>query len=439
MKTLKKAKLKIVMFLSLLLLNTVWFVLPVFSQEFEEAGALNAWKWYYRQRNYPRDTIPGGAYENAISERNSLRQSNGFQFSSLQWDPIGPKPFDWTGSGMPFSGRTNFVKYDLRDQTGNTIYITGPGCGVWKTTNGGGTWENKSGDLPSLSAGAFAIDASNDILYFGSGSGSLFFGDGLGMRVFKSTNDGTNWTSISNGLVPGTTIFKIAINPNNPDNLYAATFHGLYKTTNAGSNWFKVIPITGADSVCTDVCFSPSGNRVYATGPSYNTWPGTQFNGIGLWRSTNGGLNFECVPQSSGFPWWQNDPYGKLLCAVSQASEDFVYLVDYEDSGHVYLYKSTDGGSNFTNYYVGYTAIYYHLLVRCSDVNPNICIAGYELLQKTENGGQSWTDVTSPHVDNLSLDFNPADPNAVVVGCDGGVFSSPNLGSSWSSLNQILL
>lgn len=443
MESIKSMPKKIIL---LLLLIPVMILsdLAVCAQEIEEGeGPSLAWKMYFRQRAYPFDSIPWGAYENAIGEKEDLRQTNGFQFAGPNaWTTIGPKPFDWHNNGVPFSGRANNIKYDPRDQTGNTIYITGPGAGLWKTTDGGSTWESRSGNLPTLSIGAFALDTTNDILYLGTGAVTIFYGDGLGMRIFKSTDDGGTWTSISSGIKPGTSISKIAISPQDPDLIFAATFHGLYRTDNGGSNWTKVIPISGADSVCTDVCFSPSGNRVYATGASGNNWTGTPFNGIGYWRSTDGGHNFNSISQSSGFPRYANLRYGKTLCAVSQASEDVLYIVNYQvDTGYVYLYTSTDGGSTFTPNYVGGTQIFYHLLLRCSDVNPDTCFVGFEYLNLTTNGGQSWDGgaASPPHADNLALDFNPFNEHEVTVGCDGGVFGSTNLGTDWDiNMNQNL-
>jgi len=149
--------------------------LILFSQE----EPLRAFKWYYCPRAYPFDTIPGGAFKNAVDQREALLQSTGYQFPGSGWQEIGPKPFDFDYYHYIGSGRIHHVIYDPQDPnedgSGRVIYVTGACGGLWKTIDGGVNWENKSGDLPSLSAGAFVIDSARNILYFGSGGGSPFY------------------------------------------------------------------------------------------------------------------------------------------------------------------------------------------------------------------------------------------------------------------------
>lgn len=442
---ISKPKLNIILFITVILINMIWYLTPVFSQEGDAAE--RTWKYLYIRRAYPFDSIPAGGYQNAISQREALIQSDGYQFSApSEWELVGPKPFKYNPEDeITYSGRISTVNYDSRDPEGKTIYITGFAGGVWKTTNNGENWIERNGNypnnLPTLISGAFAIDAVRNILYFGGGYLTIYYGGGGGMRIFKSTDDGVNWTSISNGIPIGSGISKIAISPQNPDIIFTATFHGLYKTTNGGNSWDKVIPITGADSVCTDVCFTNSGNIVYASGPSYNYWEGTYFCGIGLWKSTDGGNNFTVIKQEeSHFPHDANVKYNKTLLATSKASEDYLYVLNYDkEGGIVYVYKTTNGGVNFDSYNIGSTIVNFHLVIRCSDVDPRVCFAGYEYLRKTIDGGLNWGWATPPHVDNLAFDFNPVYPNKVCVGCDGGVFRSDDyININWISMNQDL-
>jgi len=111
---------------SLLLIFSVFILFNsqsfIFSQEGDDP--LSAYKWYYCPRAFPFDTIPGGAYENAIAQRDALRQSSGFQFPApAEWKEIGPKPFH-NGSILS-SGRIHQVLYDPLDTSGNTFYATG--------------------------------------------------------------------------------------------------------------------------------------------------------------------------------------------------------------------------------------------------------------------------------------------------------------------------
>ncbi len=278
------------------------------------------------------------------------------------------------------------------------------------------------------------------------------------MGIFKSTNDGETWTSISTGIKWAAAILKIVISPNDQteNTLFAATTRGLYKTTNGGSLWEKIIPEEDDDYlVCNDVCFSPDGNRVYAVGPSeghpspYNKI----FDGIGYWRSDDGGSNFDPVPQNTSYyPRLSNAICDRTLCAVSKASggDNFVWFISFDnlDRTNFYVYKSTNGGESFTSSARGRNDhTYFQLVLRPSDVDRDICFAGAECLYKTSNGGTSWECIDgyswmgcpeNTHVDFLALDFNPWYPSHITVGNDGGVFRSTDLGSSWTSCNQNL-
>lgn len=456
-----ETKTKIIVFISRLLF--LLFIFTILKPDFEiysqERGPLKRYKWYYSQRNYPYDTITQGAYGDAITDRNSLRSTNGYQMSSqVTWQPIGPAPFQWV-NGLICSGRVNNIKYDLRDGSGNTIYLTAAEGGVWKSTNNGNNWTDISGDLPTLSSGGFAIDTENNILYYGSGDPAVYYGSEKGTGVYKSTNDGINWIKISTGLPASTVIYKIEISPNNPDVIFLAEFRGLYKTTNAttntGATWSKVLPTSGS-LICSDVIFSPSGNYVYAVGPSVDYWPNSWFNGIGYYRSSDGGNSFSEVSESSGFPQ-STLPYGRSCLAVSQSSENLVWILSYDNyvdnlwphvyDCRMYVYKSTNSGLNFSSYTNGTSwnmggNAGFNEMIRCSDSDPNICFMGLQDLYRTTNGGTSWNCVggyCGTHADCHALDFNPSDPDGkIALGDDGGIFRSDNLGTNWTSINYDL-
>ncbi|MBZ0201476.1 MAG: T9SS type A sorting domain-containing protein [Ignavibacteria bacterium] len=460
-----KIPLLFLMFFFSILLNNLCFI---YSQEGD--NPMGAWKWYYSRRAYPYDTIPSGAFENAVNQRSTLFQSSGYQVTGTNWKEIGPLPYVGPQpNAVIFSGRIAHVVYDPRDpnELGNYIYVTGAYGGLWKTEDGGLNWLNKSGvypnDLPSLLAGAFTLDADRNILYFGTtGTFNTWVGAGNGMRIFMSTDDGDNWASISNGIDLGASIYKIVVSPKdrNGNTLFAATSLGLFKTTNRGGLWAKIIPDDGTSLVCTDVCFSPSGETVYAVGPSSGrTYPWNLiFDGIGYWRSDDGGNSFDPVPQSSsGFPHNAGIINGRTLCAVSNASgaEDLVWIIDFHDSvvnnfnfRPVEVYKSTNSGQTFSCRGVGLSwTIEFQLVISPSDVDKNICFAGAMYLYRTTNGGNNSVDwgecvegYCGTHGDVLALDFNPFDPQKLTVGNDGGVSRSDNSGiqGSWYTCNQNL-
>ncbi len=452
-------KLNVIVFVALMMfcIASISSVLSQERESVEESEALTASKWYYNQRAFPFRTIYPGAFENAINYRNEQRRNIVSNSSGTGiWTEIGPKPLYWNSSTV-CTGRMRQVTYDPRDPSGNIIYITAAWGGVWKSGDGGSSWDDISGNLPTLSSGWLEIDpvADRNTLYFGSGDVNFYFGEGRGMRLFKSNDDGGTWTSISSGLVPGTTIFKIAISPPEIDptgkTLFAATWHGLFKTIDGGESWNKIIPEeAGEFKICTDVCFSPQGDKVYAAGPTAGSKPPWDiFNGIQFWRSDDEGNSFHPM-QPNGFPHGSL-PYAKTLIAVSKADNDLLYLLNYDDVGYpltpyVYVYKSLDGGDNFTSSVLpDNTDIKYHLVIKCSDYNPDIVFAGFEDLYRSVSATPSWSKVAGyymypGHPDFLGFDFNPTDntSNNIIVGNDGGVFRSTNMGDNWTDLNSDL-
>lgn len=439
------------LFFVLLFFNLAGNVSSVFSQD-EDAGVnQTAWNWFYSKRSFPFDTIPSGAFENAVNQKAALYQGAGFHVTANNWKQIGPLPYDVTGVGI-YSGRIAHVVYDPRDpdEIGNYIYVTGAYGGVWKTTDAGTSWQNKSGDLPSLLAGAFTLDAARNILYFGSsGNFNTWVSAGNGMRIFMSTNDGNNWISISNGIDVGASINKIVVSPNDltGNTLFAATSRGLFKTINRGGNWDKIIPDDGTSLICTDVCFSPAGTSVYAVGPSSGrSYPWNLiFDGIGYYRSDDGGATFSQIT-NAGFPH-SNDLTATTLCAVSKApgAEDLVWFLSYDETypNTDYVYKSVDHGQSFSNRSVGSNfATKYHLSLRASDVDANVCYAGNMNLYRTTNGSLTEWDCIGgycgKHGDVKAVDINPFFPNKITEGNDGGVFRLDDPQGSWINCNQNL-
>lgn len=440
----------------LLLLMIVFGENPyIFSQEEDDYNTVEKRAaWFYIQRSHPYDTIPSYGYANAMEEKGDLISNNGYQVTGpgSGWVNMGPKPL--YGIGGIASGRISALLYDHRDNTGNTFYIAPAGGGVWKTTNSGTNWQDISNNLLTLVSGALAIDFAHNILYYGSGTNHYFGTEYRGMGMFKSTNDGASWTQINFGLPQQTQIYKIAIDPNDNtgNTIYIAEFNGLFKTTDGGSSWSKILPASGS-LMCTDVCFSPNGSKVYAVGTAENFWPGTPFNGIGYYRSSNGGANWTQVTSSSGFPH-SSIPHGRSCLAVSNEEEDYVYIFSYDNTGSnpLYFYKSTNGGIDFSSYHYPYIDesdnwnlggnAGFNQTINCSDFDANIIIVGFQNLYRTTNGGSNWACIGgyctghNPHADFHAVDFNPFSQDKIIVGGDGGVHKSDNLGSSWTGLNS---
>ena len=153
-------------------------------------------EWFYKQRAFPYDTIPKTHYLNVIrAEKEKIEKNINKGSSLLQWESLGPDGAALS-SGLGWywgvlSGRVRGLAIHPTDPL--TVYIGAASGGIWKTTNGGENWQELSSDLASLTHGAIAIDPNNpEIIYAGSGEASYFLipNKYSGRGLFKSTNGG---------------------------------------------------------------------------------------------------------------------------------------------------------------------------------------------------------------------------------------------------------
>jgi hypothetical protein len=273
--------------------------------------------WFKPLRVYPYDTIPKSAIADALAYQDEMYQTYGsYSAPQVQWTSLGPTPY-YNGS-TPRTGRVVCIKYKPDDP--NTVYIAGHNGGIWKSTNSGSTFEPIADQLKTQSAGAIAIDPNNtNTIYYATGGNMYdFVYNYYGIGIFKSTNGGVDWLGpYKVASLDFTYSFRIVVNPANSNEVYLANgmdpFYGpgggLYKSTNGGVNW-AFAPNVPQNQGCNDVVISYDGlnpPRIYAAGLS----------GFGYWVSTNGGSSF-FQPSNSGFT-----PTGRSHLAVTEANHDY--------------------------------------------------------------------------------------------------------------------
>ncbi|GAB4299957.1 MAG: hypothetical protein Kow0098_26900 [Ignavibacteriaceae bacterium] len=375
--------------------------------------------WFFEQRAYPYQTIPENAYENAIRQRDQLRlvQVNN---PAVTWVSLGPTPGYYFNYGNISS---RIVTGSYHPSNPEIIYVGPANGGVWKTTDGGGNWEPLTDYEASLAMGAIVIDPVNpEIVYAGTGeatySGASYYGRGL----LKTTDGGMNWTHITNGLPSSSYFSRLRIRPGRNNELLAALgYSGLYRSTNSGESWFIV-----ASGRCDDVIFTPTGDTAFAIG-----------SGTGFRRSTDGGVTFSSF--GSGLPGGV-----RFHIDYSPVNPSILYCAIYTGSTTA-LYKSTDKGATWnlkiSSFDGGYQA-WYDMYVRVKPDNPEIVFVGIIDIFKSTNGGTSFTNITngysggSVHVDQHYMFFHPADPNILFACNDGGIYKSTNNGTSFINMND---
>ncbi len=238
----------------------------------------------------------------------------------------------------------------------NVIFIGTPGSGIYKTTNGGSTWTAVFDDKPFLYIGHIAIDPNNpNTIYAGTGDPDVPFTVFVGDGVYKSTDGGTTWANI--GLTNTKIISKIIVSPNNSQEVYVAALgnpivadnnRGIYKSTNGGSTWSQVLFINNQTGV-SDMVMNPITNtEVYAT--SYTCIRNATVN----IRVSNDARVYKTTDAGSnwnillnGLPNYKVNKYG--ICMSNQNPNKLYVAVSDSLYGMGGVYVTNDGGANFIN------------------------------------------------------------------------------------------
>ncbi len=321
------------------------------------------------------------------------------------------------------------------------FYFGGTGGGVFKTTDGGSTWEPVSDkDFRTGSIGAIAVaDSDTSVVYVGTGEpcirGNLSSGDG----VYKSTDAGKTWTNV--GLADSAHVSQIVVHPTNADVVWvAAQGHawgpsaerGVYKTTDGGRTWRRVLFVdekTGA----ADLAIDPSNSRIlYAALWQAVRKPWTMESGgpsSGLYKSTDGGETWKKL--AGGLP---EGIVGKIGIAVSGARPERVFaLVEAEKGG---LFRTDDGGEKWTRVSEDRELIqraWYYTHVFAHPKNPDVVYVLNVRAWSSTDGGKSFQKWRIRHGDHHDLWIDPDDPRRMIEGDDGGATVTFNGGASWST------
>ncbi|MBL7473272.1 hypothetical protein [Robertkochia sediminum] len=326
-----------------------------------------------------------------------------------------------------------------------TFYLGATGGGVWKTVDYGNTWKNVSdGFFTTPSIGAIAV-AQNDpnIVYVGTGSDGLRSNVIEGRGMYRSIDGGDNWDFI--GLPEVGQIGAVRIHPVNHNVVYVAAIgkafqanpqRGVYKTTNGGKTWKKVLSISEETGVY-DIEFLPSNPQIlFATAWKAQRKPWSIISGGnpeegGIYKSVDGGESWDKI--SDGLP---KELIGKIDLAVTQADSKLVYALVEAPGNEGGLYKSVDQGRSFkqVSSHKGIrTRPFYYTNLRVDPKDPNVLYSLATGYYKSEDGGKNWKRVSSPHGDNHDMWINPDNPDIFIQANDGGANVTLDGGASWST------
>ncbi len=262
------------------------------------------------------------------------RRAFGKASAALPWVEHGP---------ANFSGRTRGLIVDPADPSDSTWFAGSVGGGIWKTTDAGRTWENKTPDLPNLTTTVLAYAASNpNIMYAGTGEGfgnaDAIQGDG----IWKSTDHGNTWFQLASTVAVNQAdkafeyVNRIAVSPIDPDVVVAATNEGIYKSVNGGTSWTQTYD-AGSSRVQQIVPSRVAFDTLYAT-----------VNGSGIYKSTNAGDSWYRSSQGvgSGARYEMTSVpsnTSRLFVAVENGSTSDLYMSD--NHGISWAVVTEQGGS----------------------------------------------------------------------------------------------
>jgi len=371
-------------------------------------------------------------FQNAVPSRSQELAPSAYH--SLNYRMIGPFRASRTvgGTGIPSQP--------------NVFYMGVNNGGVWKTDDYGRTWNPIFDGAPTGSVGDIAVSPSHpDIIYVGSGEGlhrpDLSVGDG----IFKSIDGGKTWEH--KGLSDVQQVGRLIVHPANPDIVYVAGLghpygpneqRGVFKTINGGETWKKVLYLdqhTGA----IQVAFDPNNpNIVYADmwehqeGP----WENAKFSGpnSGLYKSTDGGATWKKL--SKGLPGAEQG-LGRIGIGIAKSDSRIIYAtVDAREQGGIY--KSTDGGASWS-----FLNGDYRLWGRGGDFgeiqvhpsNPDRLYIGNIAAYTSADGGKTWQSIKgAPGGDDYHrIWINPEQPEIMLFVADQGAVITVNGGRTWSS------
>ncbi len=356
------------------------------------------------------------------------------------------KALEYRSAGPARGGRstavTGFTDHPFRFLMGTT------GGGVWQTDDAGQSWRNISdGYFNTASIGAIAVAPSDaNIIYVGTGSacprGNISIGDG----VYRSQNGGYSWEAV--GLKKAGLIGKIVIHPNDPNLLYVAALgqifgpneeRGVFRSKDGGENWEKILYLSDTTGAI-DLAIDPNNPlELYAAFWRTERKPWTLIDGDkegGIWKTTDGGDHWEKL--SGGLP---TGLLGRIGLAISPAKPNRIWAIiqaKAEEEGG--LYRSDDAGNTWQrinrNHKLRQRGWYYsHLTAHPTD--EHTIYANNVSFFKSVDGGKTFAQrIRVPHGDCHDLWINPGNPDIMIHANDGGACVSLNGGKTWSSQNN---
>lgn len=358
-------------------------------------------------------------------------------FKEIKARNIGP-------AGM--SGRVTAVDVELNNP--DVIYVGTASGGLWKSTGGGVVWEPIFAKEKAASIGAVAIAPSNtDVIWVGTGEGNPRNSQNAGYGVFKSLDGGRTWQH--KGLGETRNIHRIVVHPNDPNTVYLGVIgntwadsqeRGVYKTTNGGDTWQKILYVNERTGVADMVVDPGNPDKLIVAMWDHRRKPWTFTSGgagSGLYVTNDGGSNWTRLGEKEGMP---KGDIGRVGLGISQSNPNTVYALI--ESKKTAFYKSADGAKTFKKVQdkmVGDRPFYY-ADVAVDPENENRVYNVFSNVHVSNDGAKSfevllgWDRV---HGDHHFWYIHPKDGSFIINGNDGGMAISRDRGKTWRFVENL--
>jgi len=370
-------------------------------------------------------------------------------FKRLKFREIGP---------AAMGGRID--DFAVVESNPDIIYVGTAAGGVFKTTNGGITWDPIFDDQPTSTIGDVTVAPSDpSIVWVGSGEANNRQSGSWGNGVYKSTDAGRIWKHM--GLNNSMAIGRIVISPADPNVLYVAAGgnlwgaskdRGVYKSSDGGKTWSNVLFVND-DTGATDIAMDPDspGTLIAAMYQRRRTVFGFSGSGSGsgLYKTTDGGASWKKLEK--GLPW---DPDAKKIAdADPQAAKEIgrigvnfyrrnanvVYaLIEHANGG---IFRSDDGGETWTKQSeTNPRGSYYSQVIIDPNNDQRVWVHGAQMYYSEDAGKTFKTNLVQKiHGDYHAMWIDPRDSNHMIAGSDGGIYATHDRGRSWDYLNTIAI
>ena len=365
-----------------------------------------------------------------VSKKDIIKISES-NYESLKYRSIGPHRGGRSSAVTGVAGKPNL------------FYFGSAGGGIWKTVDGGVTYENISDGFFGGSIGSVSVSKSDpNVIYVGGGEVTLRGNVSSGYGVWKSVNAGRTWSF--SGLPKSRHIPRIVIDPKNNDIVYAAVLgniykptedRGVYKSVDGGQSWNRVL-FSNKHSGAVELVIDPSNPRIlYASTWRVNRTP-YSFNsggeGSALWKSTDQGKTWKKISTNKGFAV---GVLGIIGVTVSPVNPQKIWvIVENEASGGVY--RSDDGGLSWS--YINSSRslrqrAWYYSKIYADTQDEDIVYVMNVSYHKSKDGGKTFESHDAPHGDHHDLWIAPENNQRMIIGDDGGAQITYDGGETWST------